>query len=575
MVSYVNSLGSFEPEDFVTDMLSERSTYQPACSRGVGCSRATTRCYDCEELLCDSCVRAHQIFNLTKDHLIVHIRAGSPVHFSPISIPCDSHTTEFLKLYCDICCIPVCRDCTVGDHRGHTFSYLQDAVESARNSSIRLLSEAKISSQALKESLILSQKVLESLTIRVHAVAQDIHDHIKKFQDTLVEREQVLLLKLEKIRLSKTKAIEQQVDRIKAMLTSVTHTSEMLSEIIESENSIEILNAKECAFAEFRRMRSLRKAITPVDDKVLFTPPDSAVLVALSNIGDVSALPQPIGDGIRMSRLTSPLPPPTLPFSPEIDHNLSNHCSKLSITPRIYKSFSETCFPQLIIGSEGEKDGQLCRPWGVTSDHEGNIIVADRSNNRIQVFRSDGTFVRKFGSHGSEPGFLDRPAGVAVDPLGRIVVTDKDNHRVQVFTAEGQFVFTFGEKGSKVGQFNYPWDIAVDARGRIAVSDTRNHRVQLFTLDGTFLCKYGFENTANMVKHFDSPRGVCFGTNGCVIVTDFNNHRLVVIDANFKNARFLGTEGSGPKQFLRPQGVAIDQQGNIVVADSRNNRIQE
>lgn len=116
--------------------------------------------------------------------------------------------------------------------------------------------------------------------------------------------------------------------------------------------------------------------------------------------------------------------------------------------------------------------------------------------------------------------------------------------------------------------------LAVDARGRIAVSDTRNHRVQLFTLDGTFLCKYGFENTANMVKHFDSPRGVCFGTNGCVIVTDFNNHRLVVIDANFKNARFLGTEGSGPKQFLRPQGVAIDQQGNIVVADSRNNRIQ-
>lgn len=87
-----------------------------------------------------------------------------------------------------------------------------------------------------------------------------------------------------------------------------------------------------------------------------------------------------------MSRLTSPLPPPTLPFSPEIDHNLSNHCSKLSITPRIYKSFSETCFPQLIIGSEGEKDGQLCRPWGVTSDHEGNIIVADRSNNRIQVW---------------------------------------------------------------------------------------------------------------------------------------------------------------------------------------------
>ncbi|KAK9504476.1 hypothetical protein O3M35_010800 [Rhynocoris fuscipes] len=514
MVSYVNSLGSFEAEEFVSDILN-------------------------------------------------------------VLLLCKLHSPELLNYYCALCSLPVCQDCTSNDHRGHPRILLQEAVETARNSSLRLLTEAKISSESLRESLNHSEKVLESITVRVHAVAQDIHDHIKKFQDTLDEREQVLLLKLEKIRLSKTKAIEQQVDRIKSLLSNVSQTTDMLSEILESGNSIEILNAKDCAIAEFKRMRSLRNAITPVDDKILFTAPDAAILVALSNIGDVSAFPQPIGDGIRISRLASPLPPQALTFSQKIEQNLTNHCSKLTIKPRLYKCYSnDTCYPHLIIGSEGEKDGQLCRPWGVTCDHDGNIIVADRSNNRIQIFKSDGTFLRKFGSHGSEPGHLDRPAGVAVDPLGRIVVTDKDNHRVQVFTAEGKFVFTFGEKGSKVGQFNYPWDIAVDGRGRIAVSDTRNHRVQLFTMDGTFLCKYGFENTANMVKHFDSPRGVCFGSNGSVIVTDFNNHRLVVIDANFKNARFLGTEGSGPKQFLRPQGVAIDSLGNIIVADSRNNRIQ-
>lgn len=41
-----------------------------------------------------------------------------------------------------------------------------------------------------------------------------------------------------------------------------------------------------------------------------------------------------------------------------------------------------------------------------------------------------------------------------------------------------------------------------------------------------------------------------------------------------QTARFLGSEGSEPGQFLRPQGVAIDGEGNIIVADSRNNRIQ-
>lgn len=37
------------------------------------------------------------------------------------------------------------------------------------------------------------------------------------------------------------------------------------------------------------------------------------------------------------------------------------------------------------IGTDGEQEGQLCRPWGICCDPYGNIIVADRSNNRVQV----------------------------------------------------------------------------------------------------------------------------------------------------------------------------------------------
>jgi tripartite motif-containing protein 71 len=41
--------------------------------------------------------------------------------------------------------------------------------------------------------------------------------------------------------------------------------------------------------------------------------------------------------------------------------------------------------PQFTFGSEGAGDGQLCRPWGIACDQGGRILVADRSNNRIQV----------------------------------------------------------------------------------------------------------------------------------------------------------------------------------------------
>ena len=36
-------------------------------------------------------------------------------------------------------------------------------------------------------------------------------------------------------------------------------------------------------------------------------------------------------------------------------------------------------------GGEGSDDGKLCRPWGVSCSREGFILVANRSNNRIEV----------------------------------------------------------------------------------------------------------------------------------------------------------------------------------------------
>lgn len=41
--------------------------------------------------------------------------------------------------------------------------------------------------------------------------------------------------------------------------------------------------------------------------------------------------------------------------------------------------------PRHIWGKTGAGDGDLCRPWGITMSRFGRIIIADRSNNRIQV----------------------------------------------------------------------------------------------------------------------------------------------------------------------------------------------
>ncbi|MBK6432430.1 MAG: hypothetical protein IPF85_17145 [Anaerolineae bacterium] len=85
-------------------------------------------------------------------------------------------------------------------------------------------------------------------------------------------------------------------------------------------------------------------------------------------------------------------------------------------------------------------------PEAIAADGDGNVYVADTGSHRIQVFTSNGTFVRTFGRLGSGNGEFYGPAGIAV--LGdRVYVADYHNSRGQVFTRSGAFVRSVGHPG--------------------------------------------------------------------------------------------------------------------------------
>lgn len=224
---------------------------------------------------------------------------------------------------------------------------------------------------------------------------------------------------------------------------------------------------------------------------------------------------------------------------------------------------------------DSEHPDNLCRPWGIACDKYDNIFVADRSNNRILIFREDGSIIRKMGSYGAGPGQFNRPAGITIDERNRMIIADKDNHRIQILTKTGEFLLEFGKKGSECGEFNYPWDVAANTASEIVVSDTRNHRIQLFSPEGIFLRKFGMDTIFGSFKLLDSPRGVAFTPEGNIILTDFNAHRILCIDYKFTNAKVLSCEGAmrAASNFHRPQGVIVDDEGNILVSDSRGYRI--
>uniref|UniRef100_H3APK4 E3 ubiquitin-protein ligase TRIM71 n=1 Tax=Latimeria chalumnae TaxID=7897 RepID=H3APK4_LATCH len=624
---------------------------EPRCSCCDEGNAATSHCLDCQEYLCDNCVRAHQRVRLTKDHYIERFAdrpgnrgggnnstASSSSSGSPFSILpmfqermsyCKQHDDEVLRLYCDTCSVPVCRECTMGRHVGHSFIYLQDAIQDSRALTIQLLTDAQQGRQAIQLSIEQAQAVAEQVEMKAKVAQTEVKAVTSRHKKALEERECELLWKVEKIRQVKTKSLFLQVEKLRQNLNKLDSTISAVQQVLEEGRNMDILLARDRMLSQVQELKNMRGLLQPQeDDRIMFTPPDQALYLAIKSMGFVSSgafapLTKATGEGLKRAlqgkvatfsvvgydhdgepRLSGgdmlsvvAMGPDGNLFAAEVtdqqngtyvvsyrpqvegEHLLSVTISNQHIEGSPFKilvksgrSYVGIGLPILSFGGEGDADGKLCRPWGVCVDKEGYIIAADRSNNRIQVFKPCGTFHHKFGALGSRPGQFDRPAGVACDSSRRIIVADKDNHRIQIFTFEGQFILKFGEKGTKTGQFNYPWDVAVNSEGKILVSDTRNHRIQLFGPDGGFLNKYGFEGA--LWKHFDSPRGVTFNHEGHLVVTDFNNHRLLVIHPDCQSARFLGSEGTHNAQFLRPQGVAVDQEGRLIVADSRNHRVQ-
>ncbi|RVE50474.1 hypothetical protein evm_004899 [Chilo suppressalis] len=227
---------------------------------------------------------------------------------------------------------------------------------------------------------------------------------------------------------------------------------------------------------------------------------------------------------------------------------------------------------QFSVGSRGSEPGCFTWPRGIAVGPDNTMVVADSSNHRVQVFDSNGIFVKEFGQYGSGEGEFDCLAGVAVNRIGQYIIADRYNHRIQVFDPAGRFLRAFGSQGTGDGKFNYPWGITTDALGFIYVCDKENHRVQVFQSDGTFVGKFGsFGSKLGQLEH---PHYIAVSSTNRVLVSDSNNHRIQVFDVNGRVLSSFGEEGSEDGQFKFPRGVAVDDQGYIVVADSGNNRIQ-
>jgi DNA-binding beta-propeller fold protein YncE len=175
------------------------------------------------------------------------------------------------------------------------------------------------------------------------------------------------------------------------------------------------------------------------------------------------------------------------------------------------------------------------------------------------------------GGSGTEKGQFDSPSGIAVDGNGNVLVADTGNGRIEKFSPTGEFLSTIGSKGSGRGQLGEPNGIAIDRAGNIYVAEVAsNPRVQKLAPDGTFIAEWKGADAG-----FYGPRRIAIGPDDSIYVVDQGNTRIVKFSSDGQVLAVWGSPGNADGQFNDPTSVAVDATTNkIYVADPRNKRIQ-
>jgi len=152
---------------------------------------------------------------------------------------------------------------------------------------------------------------------------------------------------------------------------------------------------------------------------------------------------------------------------------------------------SDTGVPPEVSGSSAyQKVTHGGPPFNLPTDIDvapsGDMFMTDGYGNaRVHKFSADGTLVKSWGEPGTAPGEFRLPHGVWIDRRGRVLVADRENDRVQVFDQDGRLLTVWPTR--LIG----PAAFYVDDEDIVYIVEHNAGLVSVLTLDGERLAQWG------------------------------------------------------------------------------------
>ena len=591
----------------------------------------------------------------------------------PVFCTKQGHQKEELKYYCKECETALCQTCVILDHGGHVLKLIEEEAETKRLEiksvieSQRQNLEAKINivsqldedcAKVFQQSEVLKrdvQRFAENLIRTIQAKMQNIittvEGRTKKSIESLTSKRNKIQQQINVIESSLEEAdklfqrsTNAEVVQLKKTLQTIFKEADQAEDIaqdpetqealafIKNQKMLDVVNGEEIgSIKKPHRTKSsesvaegeglmegivARKArfnlITRNAERKQWYDEHDRVTVELKDEQERECVTEvkveDMKDGTYHVSFYPTVQGTFKLYVKVNEENISGSPFKTSVKPFHVK-------PVLSFGEKGSGDGMFKYPKGVAVTDKDEIVVADQLNDRVQVFDSNGTFLRFFGHQGENAGEFKHPFGIAINKDKNIFVADSANHRIQILSWKGRHLHSFGGQGSLDSQLSRPWGLSLDSTGNVIVADAGNKLIKIFTPDGRFVMKIGgqgsFSNPVHCVQcgeyfivsdrgehcikvfnregHFQykfGKKGQGDGEFDCasyflvnasqhLFVCDRDNHRVQVFELNGKFIGKFGTKGSKLREFIEPISVEMLSNGQIVVCDKDNHRIQK